>query len=97
VCILAVSSCCEKDLGIIAEGGGLALHFRGEAHSFVYFVGMVEDSGAEKCVEKDLSLAADDVFENFWWYAFNTNVCFRGYGNVAILTFVHKTRGQTGG
>jgi hypothetical protein len=60
---------------------------------------MVEESGAEKCSEKFLSLAADDVFGNYcyWWYAFNTNVCFRGYVNVATLTFVHKTRGQTGG
>jgi hypothetical protein len=54
-------------------------------------------SGAEKCSENALSLAPDDVFGNYWWYAFNTNVCFRGYVNVAILTFVHKTRGQTGG
>jgi hypothetical protein len=44
-----------------------------------------------------LSLAADDVFEKYWWYAFNTNLCFRGYVNVATLTFVHKPRGQTGG
>jgi hypothetical protein len=52
---------------------------------------MMEDSGAKKCAEKALSLG------NYWWYAFNTNVCFRGYVNVATLTFVHKTRGQTGG
>jgi hypothetical protein len=88
-------------LGIITEGGGVAIHFRGEAHSFVCFAGMVEESGAEKCSEKSLSLAADDVFGNYWWYAFNTNVCFRGYViNVANLTFVHKTRGhdlQVGG
>jgi hypothetical protein len=43
-----------------------------------------------------LSLAADDVFGIYWWYAFNTNVCFRGYVNVATLTFVHKTGGQIG-
>jgi hypothetical protein len=91
-CILAVSLCCGKDLRIIAEGSGLAKHFRGEAHSFVCFAGMVEESGAEKCSEKTLSLAADDVFGNYWYL-----VCFRGYFNVAILTFVHKTRGQTGG
>jgi hypothetical protein len=36
----------------------------------------------------------NDVFGNYCWYAFNTNVCFRGYVNVAILTFDHKTRGQ---
>jgi hypothetical protein len=41
--------------------------------------------------------AADDMFGYYWWYAFNTNVCFRGYVIVATLTFVHKTRGQTGG
>jgi hypothetical protein len=58
---------------------------------------MLEESGAEKCSKKALSLAADDVFGNFWWYAFNTNVCFRGYLNVATYTFVHKTRGQIGG
>jgi hypothetical protein len=57
---------------------------------------MVEESGAEKCSEKALIRLADE-FRNYWWYAFNTNVCFRGYVNVAILTFVHKTRGQTGG
>jgi hypothetical protein len=96
-CILAVLSCCGKDLGIITECGGLAIHFRGEAHSFVCFAGMVEEIGAEKCSEKSLSFAADDVLGNYWWYAFNTNVCFRDYVNVAILTFVHKTRGQTGG
>jgi hypothetical protein len=58
---------------------------------------MVEESGAEKCSEKAISLAADDVFGNYSWYAFNTNVCFRGFVNVASLTFVHRTRGQTGG
>jgi hypothetical protein len=58
---------------------------------------MVEESGAEKCSEKSQSLAADDVFGNYGWYAFDTNFCFRGYVNVATLTFVHKTRGQTGG
>jgi hypothetical protein len=57
---------------------------------------MVEESGAEKCSETAPSLAADDVFGNYWWYAFNINVCFRGYVNVATLTLVHKTRGQTG-
>jgi hypothetical protein len=30
----------------------LAIHFRGEAHSFVCFAGMVEENGAEKCSEK---------------------------------------------
>jgi hypothetical protein len=40
-------------------------HFRGEAHSFLCFAGMVEDSGAEKCSEKALSLAADDVFGKY--------------------------------
>jgi hypothetical protein len=40
----------------------------------------------------ELSLAADDVFGNYLWYAFNTNVCFRGHVNVATLTFVHKTK-----
>jgi hypothetical protein len=58
---------------------------------------MVEESGAEKCSEKSLPLAVDDVLGTYWWYAFNTKVCFRGYVNVATLTFVHKTRGQTGG
>jgi hypothetical protein len=58
---------------------------------------MMVESGAEKCSETALSLAADDVFGNYRWYAFNTNVCFEGYVNVATLTFVHKTKGQTGG
>jgi hypothetical protein len=58
---------------------------------------MVEVSGAEKCSEKAFSLAVDDELGNYWWYAFNTNVCFRGYVNVATLTFFHKTRDQTGG
>jgi hypothetical protein len=51
---------------------------------------MVEESEAEKCSETALSLAADDVFGNYLWYAFNTNVCFRGYDNVATLTFVYS-------
>jgi hypothetical protein len=84
-------------LWVITEGGGLAIHFRGEAQSFVCFAGMVKESGAENCSEKALSLAADDVFGNNWWHAFNTNVSFRGSGNVVTLTVVHKTRGQTGG
>jgi hypothetical protein len=42
-------------------------------------------------VKTALSLVADDVFGNYWWYAFNTNVCFRGYVNVATLTFVRRT------
>jgi hypothetical protein len=37
---------------------------------------MVEESGTEKCSEKALILAADDMFGNYWWYAFNTNVLF---------------------
>jgi hypothetical protein len=57
---------------------------------------MLKENGAEKYSEKALSLAVDDVFGNNWWYAFNTNVCFRGYVNVATLTFFHQTRGQTG-
>jgi hypothetical protein len=57
-----VSLCCGKDLWIITEGGGMAIHFHGEAHSFVCFAGiMMEENGAEKCSEKALSLAADDV------------------------------------
>jgi hypothetical protein len=36
-------------------------------------------------LKKALSLAADVVFGNYWWYAFNTIVCFRGYVNVAHL------------
>jgi hypothetical protein len=58
---------------------------------------MVEESRAEKCSKTALSLAADDVFGNCWWYAFNNNVCFRDYVNVATLTLVHKVRGQRGG
>jgi hypothetical protein len=48
------SSCCGKNLGIITEGGCLAIHFRGEAHSFVCFAGMVDESGVKKC-SKQLS------------------------------------------
>jgi hypothetical protein len=40
------------------------MHSRGEAHSFVCFAAMVEESEAEKCSENALSLAADDVFGN---------------------------------
>jgi hypothetical protein len=54
-CILAVSSCYGKDLGIITKGGGLAIHFRSEAHPFVCFASMVEESEAEKYSEKALS------------------------------------------
>jgi hypothetical protein len=65
----------------------MAIHFRGEAHSFVCFAGTtVEESGAEKCSEKALALAADDVFGSYWWYAFNTNVCFRGYEVLIKMT-----------
>jgi hypothetical protein len=31
----AVSPCCETDLRIITKGGGLAIHFRDEAHTFM--------------------------------------------------------------
>jgi hypothetical protein len=47
--------------------------------------------------ESAIALAADDVFENYWWYAFNTNVCFIGYVQFVTLAFVHKTRVLTGG
>jgi hypothetical protein len=57
---------------------------------------MVEENGAENCSEKSLSLVADDVFGNYWWYVFNTNVCFKGYVDFATLRFVYKTRGQAG-
>jgi hypothetical protein len=41
------------------------IHFRGEAHSsLLCFAGVLEKSGAQKCSEKALSLAADDVFGN---------------------------------
>jgi hypothetical protein len=53
-------------LGTITEGDGLAIHFRGEAPSFVCCAGIVEENGAEKCSETALSLAADDVFGNYW-------------------------------
>jgi hypothetical protein len=46
----SVASCCRKDLGIITEGGGLAIHFRGEANLLVLVLvhtGMVEESRAE--------------------------------------------------
>jgi hypothetical protein len=65
-----VSSCCGKDLEIITEGGDLAIHVRGEAHSFVCFAGMVEEIEAIKCSETALSLAADDVFENYIIYIY---------------------------
>jgi hypothetical protein len=45
---------CRPAVGIIAESGGLAIHFRGEAHSFVCFAGMVEESGS-KNTKKRLS------------------------------------------
>jgi hypothetical protein len=51
----------KTSVGVITEGDGLAIYFRGEAHSFVCFAGMVIESGAEKCSEKALSLATDDV------------------------------------
>jgi hypothetical protein len=54
-----------KTFGIITEGGGLAIHFRGEAHFFICFAGMVEESGAEKCSETAFSLEADGVFGNY--------------------------------
>jgi hypothetical protein len=50
--------------------------------------------GAEKCSEKALSIAADDVSGNYWRYAFNTNVCFRGYVSFATLTIKHAARRQ---
>jgi hypothetical protein len=53
-CILSVSSSCGKDLRNITKGSGLAIPFRDEAHSFVCFAGMLDESGS-------LSLAADDV------------------------------------
>jgi hypothetical protein len=65
---LALHISCGQDMGTITKGGGLAIHFRGEAHSFVCFAGLVEESEAEKYSEKTLSLAADDVFGNYWWY-----------------------------
>jgi hypothetical protein len=58
-------------------------------HSFVCFAGVVEESASEKYSETALSLAANDVFGNYWWYAFNYNVCFSRYGNVATLKIVH--------
>jgi hypothetical protein len=39
---------CRCAVGNITIGGGLAIHFRGEAYSFVCFSGMVEESGAKK-------------------------------------------------
>jgi hypothetical protein len=76
-CILAVSSCCGKDLGIITEGGGLIIHFRGGTHSFVCFAGMVDESGAENCSEKALALAVDDVFGNYWCTSNYLSLIFR--------------------
>jgi hypothetical protein len=48
-------------------------------------------------LETALSLTGDDAFGNYWLYAFNINFYFGGYFYVAILTFIHRTRGQTGG
>jgi hypothetical protein len=77
-------------LGTITESGGLGIHFCGGAHSFAWFVGIVEESRAEKCSETALSLAADYMNGNNWWYAFNTNIYFGGCVNVATLTVVLK-------
>jgi hypothetical protein len=84
-----MSSCGAK------KGGGLVIHFRGEAHSFVCFAGMLEESRADKCSKTALSLTADDEFGNYWWYVFNTNFYFVGYIDVATLTIIHKTRDHT--
>jgi hypothetical protein len=51
-CTLAVSSCYGKDLGIITKGGDLAIHYRGEAHIFVCFPGMMEESGANNAQKR---------------------------------------------
>jgi hypothetical protein len=95
-----ISSCCGKDLGIITEGGGLAIHHGTLSENMlslnynilkysVLCLNIVY-GGREWSSEKPLSLAADDLFGNYWWYTFNTNVCLIGYVNVATLTFVHK-------
>jgi hypothetical protein len=34
------------------------------------------------------------VFGNNWWYAVNTNVCFRGYVNAATLTYIKQEARQ---
>jgi hypothetical protein len=53
--------------------------------------------GAEELrnAQKSLShLQRMTCFGNYWWYAFNTNVCFKGYVNIATLTFVHTTKAR---
>jgi hypothetical protein len=52
-------------LRITIDDSGLAKHFRGETYFLVCFAGMVEESGAEKCSETVLLLAADAVFEKY--------------------------------
>jgi hypothetical protein len=79
-------------LRIITESSGLGIHFCDEAHSFVWFVGIVEESGAEKCSETALSLAVDDVNGHNWWYAFNINIWFRGCVNVACVFMTEDAR-----
>jgi hypothetical protein len=88
-CILVMLSWAGKDLGTSTVGDGLAIHFRGKAHAFVCFAGMVEEGRA-------LLLTADDVFGNYWWFEINTNSCFGGCVDVSTFTFAHKTRDQTG-
>jgi hypothetical protein len=56
----------------------------------IFSYATLEEIEAEKCSETALSLAADDVFGNYWWHAFNTNVCFGGYVNVATHLFIKQ-------
>jgi hypothetical protein len=91
-----VSSCCGKDLGIITGGGSLAIHFRGEAHFFVCFAGMVAESGAEKCSEKSLSHLQQMTCLGITGGRRSTPTSALEV-MVMLLTFVHTTRGQTGG
>jgi hypothetical protein len=69
----------------ITEVNDLVIHFRGEVHSFVC---CARASRAEKSSETALSLSADDVFVNNWWYVFNTNSYFGV--DVATLTLIHN-------
>jgi hypothetical protein len=57
-----------KDVRTIIEGGGMSIY--ASEVKLILLYAKLDEIRVEKCSEKTLSLTADDVLENYWWYAF---------------------------
>jgi hypothetical protein len=60
----------EKTLGLSLKVAVCLLSIYASEVKLILLYAKLDEIRVEKCSEKTLSLTADDVLENYWWYAF---------------------------